>query len=212
MKRPSWLYRFLYQVILRITTPLALLVLRVHFHGIRNIPKRGPFILCCNHRSVIDPWLLAMGFRQHLYFMAKYELFEQHSSAAAWFLRSMGAFPVHRERADMQSLRTAENILQGGDVLGIFPQGKVVFDNSPFQPKSGAVLIAARANVPIVPASIWCDGPWKPCRKVTIRIGKTLPAEIFSGAGKDRQKLRQCAKLLADTINQQLEMGHDSCR
>ncbi|MDD3228928.1 MAG: lysophospholipid acyltransferase family protein [Oscillospiraceae bacterium] len=208
MKRPALFFRAIYQFVLRVTAPLAVLVLRIRFRGIRKIPHKGPFIVCCNHRSVIDPWLLAIGFRQHLYFIAKSELFTDHGPHAARFLSAMGAIPIRRNCADRKGLRMAEKVLERGDVVGIFPQGKVLFDNAPFRPKSGAILLAAYVGVPIVPVSIWCKGPWKPFKKVTIRFGKPIPAETFAGAEKDRQQMRKCSKLLADIINSQLEEGH----
>ena len=210
MKRPCALLRFLYQFVLRLATPIGLLLLRVRFRGLANVPKKGPSILCSNHRCVLDPLTIAMGIPQHLYYMAKSELFTNHGSVAGALLRAVGAFPVHRDSADLQSLHTAEAILKRGDSLGIFPQGRVVFDNTPFRPKSGAVLLAARTGMPILPVSIWCEGPWKFGKRVTVRIGSLLPAKTFSGADKDRRLLRRCAALLADQINHQLEKGHAS--
>lgn len=208
MKRPLVLFRMIYQALLRTATPIGLLLLRTRFYGLRNVPRKGPYILCCNHRSVIDPFMIAMAIPQHLYFMAKSELFTDHGPLAAGLLKAMGAFPVHRDRADIQSLRTAEEILNRGDILAIFPQGRVLFDNTPFRPKSGAVLLAARTGIPILPVSIWCKGPWQLGKRITIRFGQLLSAQTFSGAEKNRQVMRNSAKLLANQINHQLEEEH----
>lgn len=208
MKRPLFLFRLIYQFLLRVTSPFGVLLLRIRFHGLRNVPKKGPYILCCNHRSVIDPYMIAMAVPQHLYFMAKRELFTDHGPLASGFLHAMGAFPVQRDSADIQSLRSAEEILKRGDALAIFPQGRVVFDNTSFRPKAGAALIAARTGMPVLPVSIWCKGAWRFGKRVTVRVGQMLPAQIFSGAEKSRKLLHESAKLLADRINHQLEEGH----
>lgn len=208
MKRPCFPFRVFYQTVVRVFGILYAALMLARYHGIRNIPAKGPFIVCANHRCVLDPYTVAVAFRQQLYFMAKSELFTDHGPLAAAFLRIAGAFPVHRDSADMQSLRDAESILKRGDVLGIFPQGKVVFDNTPFRPKAGAVLVAAQAGVPIVPVSIWCKGPWRPGKRVTVRIGEPIPASVFAGAQHDRKILRQGAALIAGAINRQLEEGH----
>lgn len=112
----------LYFFLLRLLGPLARLLFDVHYRGTDHIPSAGPLIVCCNHRSVIDPLLLAVPFRRQLRFMAKSELFEEHGRLAAWFLRTAGAFPVQRDKGDASSLRTALEILDAGGVLGIFPQ------------------------------------------------------------------------------------------
>ena len=208
MKRPSLWCGLLYQLLLRSTTPLMYLLLHLRFHGIENIPAKGPFIVCCNHRCILDPYMVAMTFRQHLYFMAKSELFTEHGHAAAAMLRMMGAFPVRRDSADRQSLHTALEVLRRGDCLGIFAQGRVVFDNAPFRAKSGTALLAAQASVPVIPVSIWCKGAWSFGRKVTIRIGKPISAKYFLCAASDRRKLHACAQHIADAINQQLSEEH----
>ncbi|MCH3971880.1 MAG: 1-acyl-sn-glycerol-3-phosphate acyltransferase [Oscillospiraceae bacterium] len=200
--------RGVYQAVVRATALPAALLLHLRYRGIHNIPKDGPFIVCSNHQCVADPYFIAIAFRQHLYFMAKSELFTEHGRAAAGFLRAAGAFPVHRAAADRQSLHTALKILQHGGCLGIFPQGKVVFENESFRPKAGAALLAARAGVPVVPVSIWCAAPWKFGKKTTVRIGPPLAAECFAGADRSRGRLRQSIALLAEAINHQLEMGH----
>lgn len=207
LRRPFFLFRLIYQVVVRAVTPFAWLLLRLRYHGIGNLPRKGPFILCSNHRCVIDPFELALGVRQHLYFMAKSELFTDHGPLARGFLYAMGAFPVHRDSADAQSLRTAQAVLARGDVLAIFPQGRVIFDNSPFRAKAGAVLIAARAGVPVVPVSIYVKGPWRPFKRVCVRFGKPLPPQTFAGAERDRKTLHAGAKLLADAINHMLGEG-----
>ena len=208
MKRPLLFFRMLYQVVLRVFAVPYALVLRVHYHGIRNIPKRGPFIVCANHRSVLDPVTVAAAFRQHIYFMAKRELFTDHGAFAAGVITVLGAFPVQRDKADLQSLRNALRVLRRGDVLGIFAQGRVQFDNAPFRPKAGTVLLAAKAGVPIVPVSIFCEGAWRFGKCVTVRIGKPLPASAFKNASHDHKQLRSGTALLASTINRQLEEGH----
>ena len=91
----------LYFFLLRLLGPLARLLFDVHYRGTDHIPSAGPLIVCCNHRSVIDPLLLAVPFRRQLRFMAKSELFEEHGRLAAWFLRTAGAFPVQRDKGTL---------------------------------------------------------------------------------------------------------------
>ena len=109
----------LYFFLLRAITPFARLVFRMRYVGRENIPEKGRLIVCCNHRSVIDPYLVAVPFRRQVRYMAKSELFEDHGRLAAWFLRKMGAFPVRRDKGDAESIRKAAELLEEGGVLGL---------------------------------------------------------------------------------------------
>mgnify|MGYP001622855911 FL=1 len=202
MKRPNGLYRALYQLFARGFGWVYVLLLRVRVKGLRNIPRKGPFLVCANHRCVLDPVTLAVFFRQHLYFMAKRELFTDHGAFVEKVLRAAGAFPVERDSADLKSLREALAVLRRGDVLALFPQGRVVRGNAPVSPKGGAVWLAAHAGVPIVPVSIFCRGPWKFGRRLSVRIGRPLPP---APDRHSRGALEKAAAQLADALNRQLE-------
>ena len=199
----------LYFFLIRGVTPLARLLFRLRYVGKENIPSEGKLIVCCNHRSVIDPYLVAVPFQRQLRFMAKSELFEEHGRAAAWFLRKMGAFPVRRDKGDMESIKKAAEILEEGGILGIFPQGRVVFDNAPFRPKAGFALLASKTKAPVLPVSIYREGPKMRFRsRVTIRIGKVIPYSELGLEDFSREGLKQASALLAEKINGMLEEGY----
>lgn len=199
----------LYFFLLRLLGPLARLLFDVHYRGTDHIPPAGPLIVCCNHRSVIDPLLLAVPFRRQLRFMAKSELFEEHGRLAACFLRTAGAFPVQRDKGDASSLRTALEILDAGGVLGIFPQGRVIFDTSPFQPKAGFALLAEKSGAPVLPVSIYCEGELLRFRsRVTVRFGSPISAGELLGGETARGGLRRASARLSKEINTLLEEKH----
>lgn len=195
----------LYFFLVRLFTPLGRLVFRVRYYGLNNIPKDGKLIVCSNHKSVYDPFLLAIPFRRQIRYMAKTELFTDHGHAACALLCHMGAFPVKRNTGDLKSLRTAEKILNDGGVVGIFPQGGCVFDNAPFQPKAGVALLAARTQAPVLPVAICCDGLLKPFSKISIYFGKTIPFSELPVRGTSASALRKSADVIAEQINSMLE-------
>lgn len=199
----------LYFFLLRFLTPFSRLAFRIRYQGTEHIPREGGLILCCNHRSVIDPFLLAVPFRRQVRYMAKSELFSDHGPLAAWFLRKMGAFPVRRDKGDADSMRAALEIVEVGGVLGIFPQGRVVFDNAPFQPKSGFALLAQRTGAPVLPACIYCEGELLRFRKrITVRFGSPIPAAELCGEGSMRECVRRASARLSGEINRLLEEKH----
>lgn len=190
---------------LRFLSFLARRFFQIEYKGIENIPSEGKLIVCCNHKSVMDPLFLAAPFKRQIRYMAKSELFEDHGAVFRWILYHLGAFPVKRNSGDAQSIRTAVQILNEGGLLGIFPQGKCVFDNTPFKPKAGAALIAGLSKAPILPASIYCDGVIKPFKRVTVRIGKPISPEELQINVKSTASIRAAAGVIAEKINQMLE-------
>jgi 1-acyl-sn-glycerol-3-phosphate acyltransferase len=178
---------------------------KINYQGIEHIPSDGKLIVCSNHKSVIDPLLLAVPFKRQIRYMAKSELFQDHGRLVGRLLYWLGAFPVKRDRGDTQSIRTAVQILDDGGVLGIFPQGKCVFDQSPFKPKTGVALIASKTQAPILPASIYCDSVIQPFRRVTIRFGKVIPYEELKITEGSLTAMRSAAGIIAQRINEMLE-------
>lgn len=185
--------------------PIGKLLFRLRFEGTENIPREGPVVICSNHRSVLDPFFLALPVPREIRFMAKSELFEEHGQFVRWLLYKFGAFPVRRDKGDAESVRTAVHILREGGVVGIFPQGRCVFDRSPFKPKAGAVLVAAKAKAPILPACISFQGRICPLKRVVVRFGEILPLPALSLSDDSLQNVREAAGLLAEKINGLLE-------
>ncbi len=198
----------IYQILLRVFTLPGLLFFWTRYRGLRNIPKSGKLIVCSNHKSVFDPFLLAVPFLRQIRYMAKNELFTDHGRLAGRFLTLVGAFPVRRGTGDSASVRTAEAILDAGGVVGIFPQGGCVFGNAPFRPKAGVALLAARTRAPILPVSIYCRGLLRPFKRVTVRFGKVIPCKDLPLRGTSVAGMRAGAALVAEKINAMLGEGH----
>lgn len=195
-------YEFCRQVAKAAVKPLF----SVHYFGAENIPESGNLILCCNHKSVFDPILLALPFRRPVCYMAKSELFTDHGAFVRSLLTRLGAFPVKRNRGDRKALRTAAQILRSGGILGIFPQGGVVAQETPFTPKAGAPLLAGKTGAPILPAAICCSGALHPFQRGAIRFGHMICREEFP-LRKGSVDIRALGALLAKRVNELLEAG-----
>lgn len=117
-----------------------------------RIPVSGPVIIAPSHRSNIDTPIIGAATKRDSRFMAKESIFK--SPFWTRFLVALGGFPVKRGAFDRSSLNYALAILERGEALVVYPEGarqtgpriKPVFE--------GAVWLAARAGVPIVPAGI----------------------------------------------------------
>lgn len=126
---------------------------RIRVHGRENVPEGGA-VLCGNHSSFSDPvWVvIACWFDRVPRTMAKKELFG--IPVLNYVIRKMGAFPVDREINDINAVKTALRILREGDKVTIFPEGTRVRGDEAVKPHGGAILLAARAQVPVVPIYI----------------------------------------------------------
>jgi 1-acyl-sn-glycerol-3-phosphate acyltransferase len=126
--------------------------------GAEHVPRQGPVIIAANHRSMLDVPLLVLACPRPVVFMAKEELFR--SRALGRFFRLLGGFPVRREMADVRAIDIALAVLERGDVLGIYPEGKRSKSGEMLPLLRGAAWMALRMGAPIVPAGI--HGTFRP--------------------------------------------------
>ena len=149
--------------------------------GREHIPAEGPVIFAANHRSFLDPFVIATLARRPIYFVAKRELFTRRP--VAWILNSLGAFPIDRGAGDVDAMATARAILERGDGVLIFPEGTRIRPGGLGRPRRGVGRLALETGAPVVPVAVigtedvrrgWRIRP----RKVRIRAGRAaaLPA------------------------------------
>ena len=181
--------------------------LRIKYIGKENITKNGKLIICSNHISLLDPVIIAMGVRRHIFFMAKSEFFTDKGFFVKYFMKLVGAFPVKRSTADLHSVSDAASLLNQNKQVGIFPQGRIVNDNTSFELKAGAALLAVKTNAPIIPVSIYCENKIRPFSKITVTFGESIVPNQNDGkqSVKSARKLTQKIK---EQISAQLEAKH----
>jgi 1-acyl-sn-glycerol-3-phosphate acyltransferase len=133
-----------------------------------KVPQEGPALLCASHNTMLDMFFLGFRLKRWIYWMAKEELFR--NPLAAYILKKLGAFPVRRGTADISSIKNAYKLLEENKIVGIFPQGTRIKSSKRTYPvKSGAVMIAANAGVPIIPATV-C-GTYRIFSKIRVIFG-----------------------------------------
>ncbi|MBI4845282.1 MAG: 1-acyl-sn-glycerol-3-phosphate acyltransferase [Candidatus Omnitrophica bacterium] len=120
--------------------------------GRQYLPKNGGCIIASNHLSFLDPIVLSVASTRILSFMSKEELFR--NKLFAKLITALNAFPLHREGTDIKAMRSAIDKLKNGDTLIIFPEGTRSTSGEVQQGKIGISMLAAWANVPVVPAFI----------------------------------------------------------
>lgn len=145
--------RTAYSISYCILNPFVRLLWPFWTYGKRNKPQ-GAALVCANHQSNLDPALLAaaFGMKTQLRFMAKKDLFE--APVFKNWLNAMGAFPIDRGEADIAAIRTAMKYLKAGEYVMMFPEGTRVSPEDSVAAKTGAVRIAGKLQVPILPVYI----------------------------------------------------------
>lgn len=151
--------------------PIVKILYPCSVYGEENIIDQ-PCLVCANHSNYIDPILVALAFGGHrpIHFMAKIELFKHKRFGE--LLTKVGAFGVDRDGADISAIRTVMKYIRAGEMVGIFPEGTRVSTDGAVEAKSGAVRMAAKLRVPIVPVFV-SRRKWI-FRKVKIVIGEPI--------------------------------------
>lgn len=174
-----------YWVWLNTAARLIALLTRLKVKGRENIPKEGKILLVANHRSYLDPPLVAFAVKKRpVFFMAKAELFK--TPLLSTLIKHWGnAFPVKRGKPDLTALKTALEILNRGELVCIFPEGARAPKDKFLKPKWGAGMVALKAKAPIVPcliqgseALIGKEGLINGIPKIEITFGKPFAIDL----------------------------------
>ena len=188
--------------------PFFYLYLRGKVSGTEHIPLKGGFVVVSNHGSNFDPPLLSAAVQRPVAYMAKEELFEVPVFKQA--IELYGAYPVKRGAVDRTTIKAALAYIEAGWGVGLFISGTRTSDGRVVDPKPGAALIAAKAQVPLLPVCLWGNhlieqkGKKLPqSTPVTIRIGELIEPPISTKRGE----LDRVTELCATNINQLHDLG-----
>ena len=162
---------FIYSLLKPIYTILLKVLFRPKVIGKENIPKDGALIFAGNHKHAVDPTMIMMSTPRLVHFMAKEELFK---GLHGWAFKKMGLIKVRRGKSNPQAIIDAENILNNGGTVGIFPEGtRNKGETELLKFRHGAVKIAQKTNTLIVPFAI--KNKYKLFKKsVILEFGKPI--------------------------------------
>jgi 1-acyl-sn-glycerol-3-phosphate acyltransferase len=174
--------------------------------GREHLPLDRGAMICPNHISYLDPPAIGAIVPRHTYFMAKKELFTVPFLGT--LIRTSYAFPVDREGSDRAAVRTALEVLQAGNLLTIFIEGARSPDGSLQPASTGPALIANRAGVTIIPASLRFTDKMLPRgsrqlhrARVQVDFGAPVDPADFGAGRLDKDALRA----LTETVMQRIE-------
>lgn len=130
--------------------------LRIIVDGAKHIPDSDGALIACNHTGYYD--FIFAGIPAHVRgrrlvrFMAKKEIFNVPVVGA--MMRAMKHISVDRS-AGRGAFDEAVERLARGQLVGIFPEATISRSFELKTLKNGAVRIADRAGVPLIPMAIW---------------------------------------------------------
>jgi len=146
---PEFLIRFLAWVL--IST-----FYRIRTVGAEHIPAEGPALLVCNHVSFIDAVVILGESPRPIRFVMDLAMFR--APVLGWLFKSVGAIGIVSQKKDAAVFEKAnaliDRALADGELVCIFPEGRIT-DTGEMHPfKQGAAKIAGRNRVPVVPMAL----------------------------------------------------------
>jgi 1-acyl-sn-glycerol-3-phosphate acyltransferase len=146
---PEYLLRFVAFVLTRC-------VYRFTVRGEQHIPAAGAAILVCNHVSFVDAVLLMAASPRPIRFIMDHRIFA--TPVLGWMFRLGKAIPIAPRRDDPaayeRAFAQARQVLDEGDLLGIFPEGGITRDGQLGEFRGGIMKILQTHPVPVVPMAL----------------------------------------------------------
>ena len=188
---PEFLMRFLVWLLIHT-------IYRVRVTGLERIPAEGPVIVASNHVSFVDPLILGGMIRRPVRFVMHHKIYR--IPVLKFIFKTGKAIPIAGRAEDPAILETAYRriyeVLADGDVLGIFPEGRITSDGEIAAFRPGIEKVVAQEPAPVVPialCNLWGSlfsrrdplhkrRPYKLWARIEMRVGLPIPAAEASAA------------------------------
>lgn len=176
---PRWNRTLRYYVSRLVVGLVMHLLFSIRVEGRANLPN-GAAVLCFNHLSWMDPFLLyaTLPLRPRLYFFGPKEEDLRVGPRNRLMFWTATPVPFKPARTDLlDTTRRVQAVFDVGGVLAIAGEGRIhVGERSLLPLQDGAAYFALRGGVPVVPVALngltWAGFR----RRLRIRIGTPLPA------------------------------------
>ncbi|MEE4219125.1 MAG: MFS transporter [Xanthomonadales bacterium] len=193
---PEFLIRFLVWILIKA-------IYRVRVTGLENIPEEGAVIVASNHVSFVDPLVLGGMIRRPVRYVMYHKIYE--IPVLKFIFKNGKAIPIASRAENPEILEQAYarmfEVLDEGDVLGIFPEGGITRDGEIQAFKPGVEKILAEKPVTVVPMALchlWGSmfsrrdplikrRPRKLWAVIEMRVGKPMAAADVTAASLQRE-------------------------
>ncbi len=184
---------------------LAHCMYRLRPSGLEHIPETGPVLLIANHVSYIDGLVLHTVCKRPVRFVIDEGIY--NVPAVKYWMEYCRGIPINTTRAGVtRALDEVSQALKDGDVVCIFPEGRLSYTGKMARFRLGLEWILQRDPVPVVPIALkgiwgsmfsrahagkkWRWFPKKFRRKIHILCGQPIPPEKAKINYLQRQLMR----------------------
>jgi 1-acyl-sn-glycerol-3-phosphate acyltransferase len=146
---PEFLLRFAAWVIVHV-------LYRVRTVGKERLPEAGPVVLVCNHVSFVDAIVIMGESPRPIRFVMDHHIFK--IPVLRTFFNQVKAIPIASAKYDPNTLQRAHQSIQRaldeGEMVCIFPEGRITDTGELYPFKQGVRLIVERTPVPVIPMAL----------------------------------------------------------
>jgi 1-acyl-sn-glycerol-3-phosphate acyltransferase len=190
----AYIYTLIPEFLLRLLSWLLMqTIYRIWQRGVENFPERAAALLVCNHVSFVDALVISAACPRPIRFVMENAIFS--APVIHLLARGMKAVPITPRREDAkiyeQAFATVAQELRDGQLVCIFPEGRLTTDGEVGEFRPGLMRILAETPVPVVPMAL--SGLWgsvfsrhsarllaplvqSPSARIGIAIGPAVPA------------------------------------
>jgi 1-acyl-sn-glycerol-3-phosphate acyltransferase len=146
---PEFLMRFLAWLLIHT-------IHRVNTVDVERIPDEGPAVLVCNHVSYVDAIVIGAASPRPIRFVMDHRIFR--NPFLGWVFRTAKAIPIATAKDDPWLMEKAfidiAQALHEGDLVCIFPEGRLTSTGEMSEFRGGIAKIVARSKVPVIPMAL----------------------------------------------------------
>jgi 1-acyl-sn-glycerol-3-phosphate acyltransferase len=173
---------------------------RVAVEGRVTLPLDQGAVIVCNHRSPIDPAFVALACDRQVHWMVAREYCKH--PLVGWALKILQVIPTGRGGIDTASTKLAIRYAQQGDLVGMFPEGRINTTSNLMLPgRPGVAFVALKTRVPVVPCYI-TGSPYDGnvfsflfiTARTRLRVGRPIDLGEFYGREGDREVLEELTR------------------
>jgi 1-acyl-sn-glycerol-3-phosphate acyltransferase len=172
---------------------------RLEVSGMENLPNQGGAVMCPNHLSVIDSFVLPAVLPRSIMYVGKAEYLDDWKTAKLF--PALGMIPIDRRGGDhaLAALDVARGVLNRGGLFGIYPEGTRSRSGRLHKGHTGAARLAIETNSPIIPVGLVgtldIQPPDQPMpnlfRRAQVKIGEPIDVERYQRRIGDRAVYRE---------------------
>ena len=165
-------------------------VWRLKIFGTENIPKDGKCILCVNHGSYLDGFIVSASvpsyLRKNLYLVG-FEAFFDHFPIKN-IIKYIRVIPIDPGVHFVEAMQASSYVLKNNKIVCIFPEGERTIDGEIKEFKKGVGILAKELNVLLVP--VYIEGAYESWPRIK-RFPKPCPIKITFGKPFDFEELKK---------------------